>query len=86
MPSQASHRQVQATTKRATRPSMFERMMQSFESKGETAIKKDEKRVGQRKGEVSEKPMLRNLEWRNFITDTAKLVCLPFFTKVVCGF
>lgn len=67
--------------KPASNPNMFERMIQNFESNGQMAIKKregnmenqEERGVG-----AGEKPVFRNLEWKNFITGVTRPVCYMY--------
>ena len=60
---------------------MFERMMRNFEGNGEMAIKKTESEKDQEERgiEAEEKPIFRNVEWKNFITGVTKQVCYMLF-------
>ena len=66
--------------KRPSNPNMFERMIRNFEGNGEMAIKKTECMGDQEERGVGagEKPVFRNLEWKNFITGVTRLVCCVY--------
>lgn len=83
LPTEAKCTPVRTTTydKRPSHPNMFERMMRNFEGNGEMAIKKTESEKDQEERgiEAEEKPIFRNVEWKNFITGVTKQVCYMLF-------